>query len=101
MSNANKVVQFLTDHKEGACDDCISLKTGITPRQQVNQICRALTIRRVLTRNGSRCLLCGQFKITNIRAHNQREAQSKEVTTKDPIEMTTELLIPEAQLQSN
>jgi len=63
MSNAQKILAFL-ENAGTHCDDCISRKTSITPRQQVNAICRGLDGRTV-HRGQARCAGCGSHKIVN------------------------------------
>ncbi len=38
MTNAEKMKSFLKETGEVWCDDCLSIKTGISPRQQVYQL---------------------------------------------------------------
>lgn len=40
MKNLEKIKCFLEKEEKCFCDDCISLLTLVTPRQQVNAICR-------------------------------------------------------------
>ncbi|MGR3914715.1 MAG: hypothetical protein OD918_09425, partial [Gammaproteobacteria bacterium] len=62
--NAKKIFAVLT--ADGArCDDCISQKTSITPRQQVNAICRKLEERGDVYREHAQCAGCGRHKIVN------------------------------------
>jgi hypothetical protein len=49
----------------GLCDDCLSEKSGIRPRQQVNQLCRKLERSRELIRTQSSCAACGKIKTIN------------------------------------
>lgn len=69
-SNLNTIINFLEDTGNQYCDDCISKNTGITPRQQVNQICnKAKDI--ICSKNTSDCYECGKRKITRyIIGHN-------------------------------
>ena len=64
MKNRDKIIDELTRSRE-RCDDCLSSTTGVTPRQTVNQECRLLENRGVLTRRQGTCPLCGAKKITN------------------------------------
>ena len=62
-SNLNTIIEFLKESSKNYCDDCISKKTGITPRQQVNQICnKAKHI--IGCDNNSICCECRKRKIT-------------------------------------
>jgi len=51
MTNANRILKTLEDHPEGLDDDELSQISGVTPRQQVYQICIRLAhqgkIRRI------------------------------------------------------
>jgi len=49
-TNRERVIAYLRTHPEGADDDQLSLALGITPRQQVNQICRALATAGIVSR---------------------------------------------------
>ena len=61
-SNFSKVYFYLFQTKEAYCDDCLSLLTGIKPRQQINQICNRNT--NVICRNDyERCYNCNKYKI--------------------------------------
>ena len=62
MANAELIKSFLQKRKKPFCDDCISELTGVSPRQQVNQICNnpKYGIRRM---NGGICSHCGKQKI--------------------------------------
>jgi hypothetical protein len=46
------------------CDDCLSEKSGITPRQSVNQLCNALGSRGALNRGKGLCCRCGKLKLS-------------------------------------
>ncbi|MHA1838656.1 MAG: hypothetical protein ACTSVM_05825 [Candidatus Ranarchaeia archaeon] len=56
MTNAEVVLQFLRQRSSLWCDDYISDKTGITPRQQVHQLGTRLAKNWVLVRHK----ICGQ-----------------------------------------
>ena len=55
MANADAVESFLRKNGSTWCDDCIKSRTGISTRQQVNQICRILEQKNVLSRCQGRC----------------------------------------------
>jgi hypothetical protein len=42
MTNRDEVFDLIQSHPEGLDDDDISQMTGITPRQQVQQLCNQL-----------------------------------------------------------
>ena len=64
MTNADKIIDALTRGGE-ICDDCLSKKTGILPRQQVNQICRRIESSGELNRENDKCSVCSGKKIVN------------------------------------
>jgi len=65
MANAEVMLQFLKQNGSIWCDDCISDKTGITPRQHINQLGTRLAKNGKLFRNRGRCTGCGKIKITS------------------------------------
>ena len=65
MTNAEKILELLESLTGPACDDCVSAKSGVEPRQQVNQICRRLESRGTVLRGESICVICGNSKQTN------------------------------------
>lgn len=63
MENKDILIKFLKNHNAAYCDDCLAELTGISPRQQVNQICnknRAIFERR----RDLKCHNCNKLKIT-------------------------------------
>jgi hypothetical protein len=65
MTNLDLILQFLKHNKLPLCDDCLSEKTGIKPRQTIYQLCSRLAKEKSVFRNSSRCSGCGKVKITN------------------------------------
>ncbi len=63
--NEDRILDFLEKENIGYCDDCLSVKLRIFPRQQVNQICRRLRVRGILIREKGLCLMCRKYKILN------------------------------------
>jgi len=59
MTNEETILSLLRRGKS-LCDDCISAVTAITPRQQVNQICRRLAARGAIQRRRELCDRCGE-----------------------------------------
>ena len=57
---------WLNKNPESACDDCISEKTGVSPRQQVNQLCRRLAEQTVCTRSKRKCPICSKAKLVTV-----------------------------------
>lgn len=74
MSSRDKVLQFLSSTPNGACDDCISHKADVIPRQQVNQICRSLQEQGTIERTRKDCPFCKAFKIVNSTKSNANRA---------------------------
>jgi hypothetical protein len=74
MTNAEKIIELLESLRGPCCDDCISLRARVEPRQQVNQICRRLEGSGGLVREESVCVLCGTSKETNRSAARQPSA---------------------------
>ena len=70
MTSRDKILQFLSNNPNGACDDCISGKADVIPRQQVNQICRPLQKQGIIERTRKNCPFCKTFKIVNNMTRN-------------------------------
>ena len=61
-TNLSIIHNFLSKSGKAYSDDCLSLLTGIKPRQQINQICNRNT--NVICRNDyERCYNCNKYKI--------------------------------------
>ena len=68
-TNLSIIHNFLSKSEKAYCDDCLSLLTGIKPRQQINQICNRNT--NVICRNDyERCSNCNKYKI--VRTLNKK-----------------------------
>ncbi|MEK4824580.1 hypothetical protein NSS71_08475 [Niallia sp. FSL W8-0951] len=66
MSNIESVLNFITKNpSQYYCDDCLSEVLSITPRQQINQICRKLEKGNTLIREVDQCSNCSKDKILN------------------------------------
>jgi len=66
QGNKQKILKFLVkDRGKKYCDDCLSLRLEIFPRQSVNQICRALYNRGIIFRESGYCDGCGRNKLIN------------------------------------
>jgi len=64
MTNEETILSLLRKGKS-LCDDRISTVTSITPRQQVNQICRRLAESGQIQRRHQLCGRCGKGKLVN------------------------------------
>jgi len=62
MTNEEKILSIIRQEDKGYCDDCLSLKSKVKPRQQVNQILRR---RNDIVRVRAKCAGCGRIKIVN------------------------------------
>ncbi len=77
MTNRETVLETL-ERRPNLCDDCLSRITGITPRQQVNTICRGLEDKGVVTRRRGRCSECASSKKRNTAVHDRYALQTEE-----------------------
>ncbi|MEW6667276.1 MAG: hypothetical protein AB1512_18895 [Thermodesulfobacteriota bacterium] len=66
-SNAQVLLIYLNNNPQKSfCDDCLSDRLAIRPRQQVNQICdKRLKPRGKILRRRSTCALCSKIKLVN------------------------------------
>jgi hypothetical protein len=72
-----KIMEFLEQNKNCYCDDCISYKIEVYPRQQVNQICRMLSKRNMIVRKSDLCFGCKKIKIINCIGASMHAASMK------------------------
>lgn len=86
MYNADVVLQFLRENELMWCDDCLSEKTEIIPRQQIYQVALKLAKKGMLSRNNGRCVGCGKIKITSSLNHSVSSTEKilTETTTNGP-----------------
>ena len=66
MANTDKIIRFLQESELAWCDDCLSEKTGIAPRQQINQIGSRLRKSGLIFRDRGRCAGCNKIKIVSV-----------------------------------
>jgi len=72
--NVDKIIGFLENKGNvGYCDDCLSTELGITPRQQVNQICRRLQNEGRIIRERGICAICMRHKILNFLVNKPKK----------------------------
>jgi len=67
-TNKQKIMNFLyqgNDEEYGYCDDCLSNRLLIEPRQTTNRMCRELETERKISRIQSTCHICKNLKISN------------------------------------
>lgn len=72
--NKVKILNFFSSNENkdfGYCDDCISYKLKIEPRQNVNQICRMLEDEDKIEWIESNCKICKKQKILNFHKEHQ------------------------------
>ena len=65
MANTDQIIEYLEEHEQAICDDCLSEILHITPRQQVNAICRRLQSDGLILRSQGICPSCQRGKLTN------------------------------------
>lgn len=63
MTSCEKIISVLKQKQSALCDDCLVKLTGVSPRQQINQICNRET-GVFLKITGLPCSECGKIKIT-------------------------------------
>ncbi|WP_273130037.1 hypothetical protein [Bacillus weihaiensis] len=66
MSNTELVLGFIFKESNYYCDDCLSEKLDIKPRQQINQICNKLKSQGSINREKKDCSSCKKDKLVNI-----------------------------------
>ena len=71
MSNRNIILAYLNKNRQFWCDDCLSARTSIKPRQQINQICRNLLTTNEIRRQRGICEGCGNLKVVNFPSDEQ------------------------------
>jgi len=85
MKNTDVILQFLKQNNLALCDDCLSDKTGIKPRQQIYQICSNLGKNQLIKRKPDRCSHCGKEKIVNsFHSNNSPNQSSNLISTQLP-----------------
>ena len=65
MNNKDRIIKFLRESGLAWCDDCLSDKTEITPRQQIYQIGSKLKKSGLIVRARGQCASCGKIKIVS------------------------------------
>jgi hypothetical protein len=76
MTASERILQTLGNSPDGLCDDCLSIASGVTPRQQVYQRATELFQDGKIFRNKRSCSSCKKFKLVNsINPHEEKEKQ--------------------------
>jgi hypothetical protein len=79
MTNAERILEALEKATGGCCDDCLSRRSRVEPRQQVNQVCRRLEKAGALTRGEGRCAACKATKTVSVlggTSHPRRQSRA-------------------------
>jgi len=82
LTNADIILAFLEKNPYPYCDDCLSELCGISPRQQVNQICN-LRIKDKLVSQGDICHNCNRDKLTRQLKENAKPRKEKVLSKKE------------------
>lgn len=64
MSNADIIMNFLKK-QACVCDDCLSERCKIFPRQQVNSITRMLSVQNKVEKQKGTCVFCSKDKLVS------------------------------------
>src|SRR5574344_1497932 len=86
-SNANKVINFLQEN-DFICDDCLSEKCSIYPRQQINSITTKLASEKMVNKEKGICSICLKDKLVSSKAISKIQMQTRKMpfTTEKEIE---------------
>jgi 5-methylcytosine-specific restriction endonuclease McrA len=60
LTSKERIIEVLDSIQDGICDDCLSKQAKISPRQQVNSICRVMESVGKFTRHKASCQVCGK-----------------------------------------
>jgi hypothetical protein len=70
VDNRTKILKILQKN-EPLCDDCLSKRSGVSPRQQVNQIClNSITL--IVRSKQTQCSHCGDEPGRKIKNHRKK-----------------------------
>lgn len=75
QNNSDSVQKYLIERGGAYCDDCLSVALSIYPRQTINQICRKLESRGIVSRHQGVCKSCNKNKIVNYTGTPQLPSQ--------------------------
>lgn len=62
MTNKERIFKKLSEIAKPICDDCLSRKAGISPRQTVYQNCTILALEGKIKRDKGECSFCAKIK---------------------------------------
>lgn len=62
---SNRDIILATIAQAELCDDCLSVSSGVRPRQSVNIVCRKLSDESTILRHFGKCSHCHKAKIVN------------------------------------
>jgi len=79
--NLEKILRVLRSNPQGMCDDCLSLISGVMPRQTVNQICSVLCQKGKNDRSSRECPQCHKVKLVNVLQLQAESPPSEEPAT--------------------
>lgn len=65
MTNETLILNHLASHPDAVCDDCLSSRLDIKPRQQVNQRANDLASKGRIRRYEDVCGSCHRTKLVN------------------------------------
>jgi len=77
LSNSDIILEYLDENfPTEYCDDCLSTRLEIKPRQQVNQICSRLFKKNTIVRQKRLCSECRRTKIVNTLTYDSSSPTS-------------------------
>lgn len=85
MTNADRILRVLKEAAGPVCDDCVSERAHVFPRQQVNQLAARLAdAGRVVRGKGANCTYCGRDKKVSQTAGENRGLESISAKARAP-----------------
>src|SRR5204863_8202312 len=65
MKTRDRLLEVLRQSERGLCDDCLSEKSGVVPRQRVYMLANELSKAGRTSRSKETCSSCGRHKFVN------------------------------------
>jgi hypothetical protein len=65
MTSKERILAALTRANGPVCDDCLSEKADVRPRQQVNGICNPMGQAKIIVRQHDTCVVCHKLKLSS------------------------------------